>query len=1474
MSVLRRIPALFVALLLLATATSRVSAQYATPIAIRGQATPETGNNQFSEFERPVINNIGQVAFEAFMSSPTNGIFLTLPQLGTGPQLPGSTLLNNLSTVALHSGPLPQSTFDGTTGDQFFPFFNGFGNEVALNDVPATGATSVTTRIGTTFSGQIAFQANVSQSSGVSLSGIFAGLPPAPGGPNMLNVAVASSVNVSGTNPLVPPFPAGTTWSALDFLPSQNNLNHVVFSGDVSSGQSGIFYWTPSSPNTYLTVAVTNQAAPGTTGTFQGFGTNRALSFNNNDILTYFATTSDAIFPTGLFVSTAGGAPAAVVLTESDHGQAGPHAPGEAGTTALSTSPYGGRWLSVGGLNPNINNAFSISDNNLVIFQASFLDLGTQSDLQTGQSYTYQKNVADSGIFARPNSGGNIVQIARTRQDIGPILVGPNATQPYSVLYPTGIYPSSYPPAYAGQPVHYVTFNDFVAQNKTGWVAFASGLAPGLGGGVFMAAPNNGTGSSYSVRAVALSGNPAPGAGPGVTYGTFTNVALALNNHNNQFSDPNLPPEVGFLATLAGTSVITGFNDVGLFLANGHLTSNQFVRETAMLARTGEILTVGPGKSEIIQGFGATNSGAAGPLSSIGNGRNGINDFGQLAIDVSFRDGTTGVYVFTPDLHLRDSNASGTGTAGPTLTTTWNNTTGWTFGYNPADAIYKVVIDPGDASDKSAIPLAPITDVTVTGLGTQTLPGLKVGGVTGRSHLQVNGNAVVTLGVRGITDGSEILTLQSGTGGLGVSDITGANVTFRLNGDVRSLAGATTAAVGVGVDLGNVPAVTIPATPLTPLPPSTADIDRFRTFNVDRGNFVGANPIDLVVSGVISSPSETYTAPDGTLVTNDIHRGLWKTGPGTLQLTGINTFGPDVTKNTQVITPVGGTATTVTDPYIASPFLESLRITGGEVSVGGDANLGLAPGAVSPTNAYRVRWIVLNGGGLQSTGTFTLDSSRGIGLGPTSGFGTGTFDVTGANVLGYAGAIADNTDGVTTGVGTLDKTGLGTLALTGINTYRGGTIVDQGTLLVSSDSALGAAGSPVTVNIAGRLVYNGTTVTTRPFTLNGGILSVNPGQNLVLSNTMVVGGHLAGAGTMTLNGTNTLLNTSIEGNVATAAGTTNVATLQSTVVQGSGTLTVGPSSHVNVADFQSYGLVNVAPAPAGSGQLTLLKNTGFTPMYFNAGSRTFIATPANDGGPFVAAVDLNGKNAIVAGGLFVNNGFVGDSSGQGGSVIADYGALVKGGGTYQSAVITQNGGKFQVGNSPGISRAESLILGPGGTSSFNWQINNATGQAGPTADANNQVSGWSLLSVEKLIDPFTGQLSSGDLTWSATSVAGTQFNMSLQTLINPITVGQDTQGAMANFNPTQDYAWKFVSWQGNYTGPTTDAALTSTVLFDASTFVNPTDPAGKFSLHFDGTNKEIDVIYSVPEPGSMAFVGLGGLAAGWAARRRRIARRS
>jgi fibronectin-binding autotransporter adhesin len=613
------------------------------------------------------------------------------------------------------------------------------------------------------------------------------------------------------------------------------------------------------------------------------------------------------------------------------------------------------------------------------------------------------------------------------------------------------------------------------------------------------------------------------------------------------------------------------------------------------------------------------------------------------------------------------------------------------------------------------------------------------------------------------------------------------------------------------------------------------------------------------------------TAQVGTTLTGDAAIGVPQAA-GSLTING--TFGGSFT-----LTKTGAGNLVLNGP--SSPST-SLQVNAGQILLNG-SNWGNTTinGSVSGVQTLAANVfsssarVTLNG---TASGGFVGLNGFNQSIGSLAGTG-GQLYLTGPQTNATLTVGTDNTSttfaGAILGPGAVVKVGSGTLTLVGSNFTNSFTnlTINGGTVQTANDNTLGVGG--VTIGPFGTLTFTASTSAGRTITMNGGTLAVPGGVVLTLNNAAVGGGFLHGPGTFAVTGGTTLagdtssanavinqtgagsfVNFSNGGSLTVAAGAATPSNFSTFTNQGSGAIAVAASGQVNAADFQSYGTLTLAPGVTGA--TTRLTNAGTTPLYFNGGSRTFIGTPPT-AGQNLALLDLHGQNAVVAGGLFVNNGFVGDSTGNGATIIADYGALVKGAGTFQSAVITQNGGKFQAGNSPGISRAESLILGPGGTSSFNWQINNATGAAGPTPDANNQVSGWSLLSVEKLVDPFTGQLSSGDLNWTATGVAGTQFNMSLQTLIDPITVGQDTQGAMANFDNKQQYAWKFVSWQGTYTGPTDDAALSNTVLFDASNFVNPLDPAGKFSLHYNGAAKEIDVVYAVPEPGTLALVGVAAI---------------
>jgi autotransporter-associated beta strand protein len=504
---------------------------------------------------------------------------------------------------------------------------------------------------------------------------------------------------------------------------------------------------------------------------------------------------------------------------------------------------------------------------------------------------------------------------------------------------------------------------------------------------------------------------------------------------------------------------------------------------------------------------------------------------------------------------------------------------------------------------------------------------------------------------------------------------------------------------------------------------------------------------------------------------------------------------------------------------------------------------------------------------------------------------TGNLGVSGSGNVTLGGAIGGN--------GSLTMNGTGTLTLSGPSTFAGGTSVQSGTVSVATDAALGTGN--VSGGSAGTLAATASFGTTKSFIMGGGTITVPAGQTLTFNGGSVAGAVLDSSGTFASNGAQ-MVNVQAQSSVTVtstnaadqfrhfdnsgtfniaggvnSAGTSTTVHLNGFTNEGLGSVNVGALAKTNVSNFQTYGTMTISPAAITDTftNTTLVKNVGTTPLGFNGGSRTFIGTPQtavfpsgpNIGQPtFVAGIDLNGKNAAVAFGLFVNNGYVEDSSNNfagTATVVADFGSLVKGAGFFQNTVQTQNGGKFQAGNSPGSASFGSFVLGPDGVNNYVFAIDNATGAAGPIPDAAGHVSGWGLV---KAVDKGPNGATPGNFTWTAKP--NKPITVSVQTLVNPTTVGTDVPGQMDHFNPNQAYSWSAVTWAGSYAGPTDAAALDASTAFDLSGFANPV--AGRFGWALDLGGHNLSLTYTpsaVPEPGTLA---LGALAAlGFIARKRR-----
>ena len=240
----------------------------------------------------------------------------------------------------------------------------------------------------------------------------------------------------------------------------------------------------------------------------------------------------------------------------------------------------------------------------------------------------------------------------------------------------------------------------------------------------------------------------------------------------------------------------------------------------------------------------------------------------------------------------------------------------------------------------------------------------------------------------------------------------------------------------------------------------------------------------------------------------------------------------------------------------ANSFVGSTTINNGILSISADANLGTAPANPTPSQ------LVINGGTLAATASFTLNPTRGVALGG----GTNTINVAAGSVLSYGG-IAANMAGQT---GSLTKAGNGELDLSGANTFSGGLKVNGGKVKLAS---VGAAGSA-------------------PIVVNGAVLDVNAAvPNAINLND---GSTLGFTGGQTLPG-----NLTVTGNVTldtydAITGTGNVDFIQTGMLQGNGNITVQNQQPTNPdgTGWRLRGPVSTG-ANAFSGAITLLNATKF-----------------------------------------------------------------------------------------------------------------------------------------------------------------------------------------------------------------------------------------------------------------------------------------
>lgn len=229
-------------------------------------------------------------------------------------------------------------------------------------------------------------------------------------------------------------------------------------------------------------------------------------------------------------------------------------------------------------------------------------------------------------------------------------------------------------------------------------------------------------------------------------------------------------------------------------------------------------------------------------------------------------------------------------------------------------------------------------------------------------------------------------------------------------------------------------------------------------------------------------------------------------------------FSREVTSARDIkITESGGTISSSVGNWWAGESTLSGEISGvGGLNVSGRGTL-----ALTGNNSYS--------GGTEITSTVAINNSHALGTGTVSLNGGRLELRAGLNLANdilltsASGTITANggtgtLSGVMSGEGGLTADGPGTLILNGENTYRGGTTIRAGTVIIGSDSALGDGTGRVTLD-GGRLTFSRAVTSDRSIeiTAAGGIIRADT------DTTSTLRGSISGRGTLYADGPGTLV---------------------------------------------------------------------------------------------------------------------------------------------------------------------------------------------------------------------------------------------------------------------------------------------------------------------------------------------------------------
>lgn len=356
---------------------------------------------------------------------------------------------------------------------------------------------------------------------------------------------------------------------------------------------------------------------------------------------------------------------------------------------------------------------------------------------------------------------------------------------------------------------------------------------------------------------------------------------------------------------------------------------------------------------------------------------------------------------------------------------------------------------------------------------------------------------------------------------------------------------------------------------------------------------LGSGPITFTIGHTASTDADLSIQP--CIAGGSASGGLIKAGPGTLLLSGGNTYTGATSISSGTLQAADG---------VGIPTASRVVLDGGVWLVSG----GNVTRAMGTANGY-LAWSA-NGGGFAAINNPVTVSLGGLltptvltwsnlgGTGSTLKFGSATANnqVTFANAIDLAGGA--RTIQVTAGAGgdsalisgvisdsvsgaSLTKTGTGTLVLTGANTYAGGTTVNAGVVAVGAGNNLGASTGGINISNGGTLEATGSLIlsATRSISLAAGSTIQIDSGNLTLA--------APSAGSALISGS---LTTTGAGNLVFGPGTAANSGINNLLE----TLTSLSVSGTGKVDLQNHDVLLTAPAGGESASLSALRGKVIT----------------------------------------------------------------------------------------------------------------------------------------------------------------------------------------------------------------------------------------------------------------------------------------